>query len=450
MARKRNLLIILTQGLRSDALAEERAWPLKTPRLSALASRGVRLVAISACPAADGGMASVLSGLHARQHGLTGPRAGGYELRDALPGWLAEAGHHVAGAGCVRPIASMLDEAVVVDGPGVLDPVDCAYWRAMGAKGLTGALAAQRRQRQRGGPFEPDRLLLEPGDDIDGFIASEASRLLERMPADRPWALVVVFSGPGNDLPPPAMYDGVVEPGVLQDGFVPADFTTLDALAEPVYPRIMLQRLEPYFLGRIRADYLGRVSLIDHGVGRLWQALEGRADAGRTWALLGSDHGYVLGERGLIGSQSFLSGAVEVPLVLVPPPGKPAARRRDDEGLYSTVDLAATAAAVAGCDAPAATMGRSILPLYRDEPVGAAVPGGVLSEFNDRLMLETERYRVVFHRGHRRCLGLYDLINDPDERNNLVQHAMGRNLVDSMRQHLAEALLPLRAERVVG
>lgn len=448
MAASRNLLIVLASGLRSDALDDEQAWPLQTPRLTGLTEQGggFRGVAASACPSEPGGMVSLLTGLHARQHGCIRPGQAA-AVDDSLPRWLCEAGYHVAGVGAVEPLRDLLHESVLVAPLSAPEPSDCDYFRHLRAAGLSLAITQQRRQRLRSGPFEIDRLLLDPNDDVDGFIAHQARAVLERLPADRPWALLVLFTGPGNDLPPPPLYSELVNPSHLTDGFTPADLKRLDVLAEPAYPRIMLQRLEPHTLGRLRADYLGRVGMIDHGVGRLVDAAAARSDAPRTWTIVASDTGYLLGEHGLIGRRSFLAGAMETPFIIHPPRGglKPLACH--DEGLLSTVDVVATIAALAGADLPARVTGRSILPALRGEPVAPLV-GGILSEFNDRLMLETERYKAVFDAdpaAMRACLGVFDLLADPGERRNLSEAAAGRNLIDSLRLSVADVLLPLRA-----
>ena len=441
--------MVFASGLRSDALDDEQAWPLQTPNLTRLTEngRGLRAVAASASPCQPGGMISLLTGLHARQHGRLLPGDEPNVITDALPHWLAEAGYFVAGVGAVQPLRAALDEAVVVAPLSTPEPEACDYFKQIGAAGLAPAITQQRRQRLRSGPFETDRLLLDPHDDVDGFIARQARQLIERLPTDRPWALIVIFTGPGNDLPPPPPYGELVNPALLTDGFAPADLKRLDALAELAYPRVMLQRLEPHTLARIRGDYLARVALIDHGVGRLVEAATSRRDAGRTWTVVASDCGYLLGEHGLIGRQSFLAGAIETPLIIRPPRRSPQPLACRDEGLLSTVDVSATLAALAGADLPPWATGRSVLPSLKGKPVPALV-GGLVSEFNDRLMLETERYKIVFDAqtgGDRACLGIFDLLADPQERRNLSEAAAGQNLVDALRQRVADVLLPLRA-----
>jgi arylsulfatase A-like enzyme len=444
---QRNLLIILTHGLRNDALSDEHCWPLSTPHFEALARRGLRMTSISACPTDPGGMVSLLTGVHPRQHGFV--RDGDAEsITNCLPAWLADQGYHVAGVGAVGPIRTLCHRSVITDDVSVMRPIQCDYWRAARAKGLAAAVMQQRKQRLRSGPFEPDRLTLEPEEDIDGFIAAEAVHMIERLPTDQPWALFVIFSGPANDLPPPPLYDGIVDPAMLCDGFVPPDFRTLDALAEPVYPRIMLQRLEPKLIGRIRADYLGRVSLIDYALRRIVDASDQRDDRTRTWTLVTSDRGHLLGEHGLLGHRSFLAGAVEVPLIIAPPRGAAMPDDAIPTGLFSTVDIAPTIAALGSCDIPSTLAGRSLLPLLHGNAVTPDLPGGCISEFNDRIMLENDRHKIIFHRATGKCLGLYDLVTDEAEKKNLADSPVGMNMIDAMRLRLADALLPLRAVNI--
>jgi len=441
----RNIIVVIPHGLRSDVLGDCQVWPMATPNMEKLAARGSRLVASTACPADPGGMVSLFSGLHARQHGYTESLKGPVAV-EGWPSLLAESGYHVAGVGLVGAIEPCLRQAVIVEPVDVMESARCRYIAQMKRKGMWEAVKQQRRQRLRFGPFEPDRLILEPDDDIDGFIAMEAAKVLAGLPEDKPWALIVCFTGPGNDLPAPPLYDHVADRELLRGGFTLADFTKLDHVAELDYPRVMLQRMEPEKLARIRCDYLGRVSLVDHGVGRLAATLETRGDAGRTWTLLTSDHGTLLGEHGLIGHRSFLAPAIEVPVIVTPPaPGNLKTTSEAPDGLVSTVDVAATITALATCDAPSYLAGRSLLPSLQGEPLFPALHGGLIAEFGHRLMLETERYRLIFNVAEQRAIGLYDLLNDPQETQNIVDTPSGRNLLDSMRWRLGDALMPLRA-----
>jgi arylsulfatase A-like enzyme len=264
------------------------------------------------------------------------------------------------------------------------------------------------------------------------------------MPSDKPWALIVFFSGPGNDLPAPRMYDDLADIDLLGSDFVPADFSRINNLAELDYPRVALQRLTRKKVGQIRKDYLGRVSLIDHGIGQMLKVAKRREDTHRIWSVITSDRGCLLGEQGLVGHRSFLAPALEVPVIITPPtPVRP--RSADD--LVSTVDIAATIAALAGCDIPEDNPGRSLLPLIAGDDLPEAFTG-LISEFAKRLLLETERYKVVFDTEHRQAMGLFDLLNDPDETQNLLNTPVSTNLLDALRWRLADTLMPLSAVAV--
>jgi len=452
MIPRRNLLIVLTHGLRSDALGDSETWPLQTPNLQTLGERSLRLVATSACPADPGAMMSLVTGQHPRQHGRLAqcndaaiPWARDPLAAEGFPDWLKAEGYHVTGVGCVGQFSRAMHEPVVVAQVDDASPQGCAYTVASASRGMAAAVAQQRKQRQRGGWFDPDRLLLEPDDDIDGFIAAEASKKLRSMPTDKPWALVVAFSGPGNELPPPPMYADVVDPGETSVMSSLVDFTNVDAVAELDYPRAVLQRMQPHKLGRVRADYLGRVSLIDFAVGRLQREMEDRLDAPRTWVMLTSDRGCLLGEHGLVGHRSFLCGAVEVPVLLKPPTPPP---RFVPEGLVSTADIAPTIAELGGADRPDHLSGRSLLAMLRQDDPSSPSPGrALLSEFGHRLLLETERYKLVLRSDNRRPLCLFDLLTDPDERHNLIDRDDARAMLPKLMSRLAEELLPVRGPR---
>ena len=430
-------------------MSDERVWPVPTPHLDALGRRGLRLVATAATPTDPGGRLSLLTGLHARQHGHYIDGSATAASVAGLPTQLRAAGYHTVGVGEVGAFADALDECIVTEPVTTAepDPERCWYTAAARARGHAAALSDQRRQRLRPGAavLELDRLLLDPEEDLDGFIAAQAAEALGRMPGDRPWAVVVVFSGPGNALPPPVGFDGL-DAAALGRNFAPADVGSLDAVLEPDLPRSVLQNLEPHRVGRLRADYLGRVALIDHGVGQISAALQQRSDAARTWTVLSSDRGQLLGEHGLLGHRSFLGGAVEVPLLVAAPPGRGGKLVLDQDGLFNTVDVAPTVAALAGVDPDPQGppwSGRSVLPLLQGQPVLPARTAN-LSESGGRVLIETERHKAVFDITTGDASTLHDLLNDADERVNLIGRGGSAATLDHLRVRLAMALLPLR------
>lgn len=448
MRKRRNLLVILTGSMRSDAFGASGAWPLRTPHLDALAEYGMAFSAVTASPLATPSMASLLTGLHPRQHGLLDDDAAA-TAADIAPltfiKQLIDGGYRAFGVGRVSPIASLLDRACVVQDDG--DQVHaCDYLKWMDRRGLVSRVMRQRTQRQRTGPYEMDAAgLIAPTDDIDGFIIQQATEMMEHLPPNKPWVLIVAFSGPGNDLPAPPQYLNHVPP-LKADRFVAVDMRNIDHYAELTHPRTLVQKLTPAKLLEIRRHYLARVMLIDQAVGLLRQSLERHHQGGTTWIALASDRGKLLGERGVVGNQSLLGPAVSVPLWVLPPDGLVAADVQSDPALtshelISTIDLAPTLCAIAGVDPPSGSPGESLLSAFRGEIVGRPA---AISEYANRLMLETMQHRVVFDIDTEQPRALFDLLNDPDERCDLVGTPEGLGVTDMLRWQLAGSLMRLR------
>ncbi len=458
-----NLLIVLTRGFRSDAMSDERAWPLSTAHLEALSRRGIRLAASAASTADPQALDTLLTGLHARQLGdhleeLCGSNhqiepderpMSQRQLKVSVAQYLQQAGYHTAGVGLVRPIITHLDESVCIEDVDVIRQprsVEDAYYRHCRKEGLLAAIMQQRVTRQKHGPFAPDRLLLEPADDIDGFITRQTLNKIKTMPTDKPWALFVSFSGPDNQLPAPPLYDSLVNPKHLMDGCTIPDFRKHHPMVQPVYLRTQLQRLEARAVARIRADYLARVGMIDYAMRQIVGEMDQREDCTNTWTCFTSNRGTLLGEHGLIGHQSFYNAAVQVPLVIAPPRSAPMPHDAIPDGLFSTVDFAATLCDLASVKLPKEVTGRSLLPLLGsvlddvDDPMG-----GLLCEFEDRTLLETHRYKAIYNRGSNQPTAVFDLLADEDEKKNLVDSQLGEDIAEMMMLRLEEATgaLPL-------
>ena len=68
-----------------------------------------------------------------------------------------------------------------------------------------------------------------------------------------------------------------------------------------------------------RHAYYGEIAYVDDQIGRLMQALRAVGLAEDTIVIVTSDHGEMLGERGLWYKMSFLDGAARVPLIIAAP-----------------------------------------------------------------------------------------------------------------------------------
>ncbi|KAF1046749.1 choline-sulfatase [Xylophilus sp.] len=172
-----------------------------------------------------------------------------------------------------------------------------------------------------------------------------------------------------------------------------------------------------------RRAYYGAISYVDDQIGTLLHTLEQTGQAADTIVVLASDHGDMLGERGLWYKMSFFEGAARVPLI-VHAPARFAPQRV--ASAVSTIDLLPTLDALAaggGAPGPAAAdvEGRSLLPHLRGEA------GGHDEAFAEYLGEGAIAPLVMIRRGRFKYIHspadpdlLLDLAADPDELYNLA------------------------------
>jgi arylsulfatase A-like enzyme len=165
---------------------------------------------------------------------------------------------------------------------------------------------------------------------------------------------------------------------------------------------------------------------VDAEIGKLLAALDALGLAADTLVLYTSDHGEMIGARELVGKLCFYDAAWRVPLLIAHPRLAPAGRAVT--GLADLVDLFPTAAEAAGLPPPPGRHGVSLWPLLRGD--AAAVRDHVFAELHlpwasrPYYGVRTERWKLArYEPGEEQ---LFDLVNDPDERTNLIAQAPER------------------------
>lgn len=184
-------------------------------------------------------------------------------------------------------------------------------------------------------------------------------------------------------------------------------------------------------LRALRRAYYGLVTYVDQKVGEIVEALESTGQLDNTVLMFTSDHGDMLGERGMVQKRCFYEWSSRVPLLIAFPDGRFAGRRITTP--VSMMDLAPTILDVAGVPAS------DRLPMDAEsllaELVSGPDPGSdpvsdssttrdVFSEYHVEkvrsacFMVRRENHKYIYIHGY--GAQLFDLANDPDERHNLV------------------------------
>ncbi len=226
----------------------------------------------------------------------------------------------------------------------------------------------------------------------------------------------------------------------------------------PVVPPIQLDQLDPHSrrlhhvcaidqyaqteerVRNARHAYYGMISYIDDKVGLLLQALEDTGLRDNTIILFISDHGEMLGERGLWYKMSFFEWSARVPIVFHAP-GRFAHRRVNQP--VSLVDLLPTITEIAlngKSPTNSDTLdGHSLLPLLEGKDVGnfGTVYGELLGEgaVAPLLMIRRGRYKYIYSQPDPQQL--FDLEDDPNELHNLAD----RQEFQELRQDFQAELL---------
>lgn len=264
----------------------------------------------------------------------------------------------------------------------------------------------------------------------DGMVADETIKLLEEnRDLGRPFFLAAGFYRPHCPYVAPKRYFDMY-PLESVSPFVP------ERPAERPDPRLVpppaLASTAPWPWFGIDRDrlvegvraYYAAITFVDAQIGRILEALDRLGLTDDTIVVFWSDHGYHLGDHGLLKKQSVFEVSARVPLIVAGPGVAPAARGGASPRPVELVDLYPTLADLCGLEPPPGLAGASLRPLLenpeapRDRPAFTQVQRGAIPGHSVR----TERYRYVeWGRGPSfRGEQLYDMDADPGETRNLA------------------------------
>jgi choline-sulfatase len=271
-------------------------------------------------------------------------------------------------------------------------------------------------------------------DDEVTFRAERAIHDIARSRDERPFLLVASLTHPHDPFAITEKYWGLYRPQDIEPPRpgVARDPHSLRLRAVCAMDAVTITDDQ---IRNARRAYYGAISYVDDNLGKLLAALRATQMDEDTIIVFLSDHGEMLGERGLWYKMSFSEGAARVPLVISAPgrfkPGRVAAS-------VSLVDILPTLVDLAGEDIgplSGATDGHSLKPHLtggagHDEAIGEYLAEGVTAPM---VMIRRGRWKFIH------CAPdpdqLFDLVADPREEANLAEDAA-----------FAETLAQFRAE----
>lgn len=197
------------------------------------------------------------------------------------------------------------------------------------------------------------------------------------------------------------------------------------------------ERLAPFprtaeAVARHRQEYFAIITHLDEQIGRILDALEASGKADNTWIFFTSDHGLAMGQHGLMGKQNQYDHSIRVPFMVVGPGVD--AGRVIDEPIYLQ-DVMPTALALAGITAPEHVEFQNLLPLLRGEP--SRYPAIYGSYLQLQRCLRTRSHKLILY-PQAKVVRLFDLLNDPEERQDLADRPSHQPLIHKLFAQLRE------------
>jgi choline-sulfatase len=415
-----NILIFMVDQLAGPFFPDGPADWLHAPNLRALAARSVRFAnAYTASPLCAPARAAFMSGQLPSRTGVYDNAA---EFRSDIPTFahhLRRAGYRTALSGKMHFVGPDqlhgFEDRLTTDiypadfgwTPDYRKPGERIDWWYHTMGSVTGAGVAEITNQ------------LEYDDEV-AFHATQKVYDFARAADTRPWMMTVSFTHPHDPYVARRRYWDLYEDCTHLMPQVP----TLPFDDQDPHSRRILNASDWHsysqtddMVARSRRAYFANISYVDDKIGQVLAALE--ATRQEAVIVFVSDHGDMLGERGLWFKMNFFEGSARVPLMICAPGLTPGLIRQP----VSTLDVMPTLCDLAGIaldDIRPWTDGTSLLPLATGQGGRRAVPMEYAAEASEAPMvgLRKGRWKLIL------CPLdpdlLFDLDADPDEMDNLA------------------------------
>lgn len=434
--KRPNLLFILGEGQRADALSLAGHPILKTPNMDRIGREGVwfrnSFCTNSLCAPAR---ATALTGLYSCVTGAIDNRHPNDTLPSNIPIFtdiLHEAGYDVAIVGKVH----------------VKNGVKERYWNYyFGFNAPVTDYYKPKFSEGRNSQIGEEKIYDGYADDL----ATDRALAWLNEPRERPFCLLLWFQTPHAPFYRARrhldLYDGayISKPPTFDDDL--KGYPGKPAFAET---DIKIGTVENMNAARtveeVAKDYSAGLVAVDENIGRVFTHLEAKGELDDTAVLFSSDHGFFLGEWRLYDKRFMHEPSIRLPTMLRYPKRVKKGLQRQE--MVLDIDIAPTLLDLAGMPIPGHMQGTSMLKLtesskpqwrsdwlyhYYEYPR----PGFVQPHVGVR----TERYKLI-HYYMSDAFELYDLQEDPGEVHNLH----GQAAFQQIEEHLLGRISVLRQE----
>jgi arylsulfatase A-like enzyme len=418
---KPNIIIILADDMRWDALGVMGNRIIRTPNLDRLAYEGVlflnNFVTTSICPTSR---ASIFSGQYGRRHQIWDFETPftSQQFQQTYPALLRASGYQTAfigkwGLG------------------GELPSLEFDYWRGFARQGH---YFEQNRQQH-----------------LTQLLTEQAIEFIQTRSLQKPFCLSLSYKAPhAQDRDREPFQPEADLASLYQDVTIPKPPTVTEEHFDRLPNFLKKSSARNRWYNRFSDDkifqhsvkqYYRLITGLDRGIGRIIEALSEQNLLENTCIVFTSDNGFFLGERGLSDKWFGYEESIRTPLII-----KPAQRaiRQIIPSITLNIDLASTIVELAGLECPSSMQGLSLTPLWTGESQQLRELFFYEHLLKSSKIPKSEGVRTENYKYLRYLIGnppyemLFDLQIDPLEEKNLVQLEEYQNKLEELRKIFQE------------
>jgi arylsulfatase A-like enzyme len=416
-----NIILLLGDDHRADALGCAGNQYVKTPYLDAMAADGLRFENhFCTTPICCVSRASIMTGQYAATHGINDfeKPLSVAQVQRSYFGQMHRAGYYTGFIGKFGVGSTMPSDAFDV-------------WKGFGGQGQ----------------YFPQG---EPGPHLTNIMSRQTADFVQHAPRDRPFCLSVSFKAPHEQDEDPRTY---LPSAATYARYADANPPLPQGAPESDIERfpLAIQRSESrrrwstrYTTAELRKEtmkgYYALISGIDDAIGAMRKELAVQGLADNTVIIYSADHGVYHGEHGLAGKWYAHEESTRIPLIIYDPrlPMKRKGATVSQPSL--NIDLHPTLLELAGLPSPTGTQGRSLTPSLHGEAPQKERAWYVEHSFSNKGLIPSSRairslqWKYIQYTDNAAPFEeVYDLRDDPHEVRNLVLEPGRKPTLDRLR-----------------
>lgn len=425
--RQPNIIMLVTDDHRADALGCAGNPVIQTPNMDNLAANGVRFtnafVTTSICCSSR---ASIFTGQWTSRHGIKdfATHFSDEALAQTYPMLLRQAGYRIGFIGKYGV------------GPKKDLPIDkYDYWKGFPGQG-------RYEHKDENGNYKH----------LTQIMGEQAIEFLQGCSEDHPFCLSVSFKAPHvqDSDPRQFIYDRAYS-DLYKDVIIPTPETAhpryFDALPEFLRNSEARRRWNIRFPDNEKyqesvRSYYRLIYGVDVVIGKIRNQLKQLNLDDNTVIMLIGDNGFYLGEYGLAGKWFPHELSIRVPLIVYDPRAAGKHLGLTPDMMALNVDIAPTILELANLNVPEQIQGRSLVPLLKGKKPRWRTEFFYEHPFEHKTIaksvaLRTQRYKYTRYTDYD-YEELYDLENDPAETINLAKDEKYQKTLSSLRKRCRE------------